>query len=56
MDYIFRWIEVRFPSGDQLPLVDAPVGSKPKDTGDISSLATSPVGFEDTYVPGDAQP
>src|SRR5262252_11231705 len=44
MDYIFRWIEARFLTGDQLPLFDVPVGKKSNGKGDIASPAAPPVG------------
>jgi ribonucleoside-diphosphate reductase alpha chain len=56
MDYIFRWIEARFLTGDQLPLFHIPVDGKPKATGDISSLPAHPGVLEDTYVSGDVPP
>jgi ribonucleoside-diphosphate reductase alpha chain len=51
MDYIFRWIEQRFLSGEQLPLFGVPAGKKLEDAG-----GTSLARFEDTYAPGDAPP
>ena len=54
MDYIFRWIESRFLTGDQLPLFNIPVGGTPNDIGDVPSSATPPSGFEQSYLPGDA--
>src|SRR5215469_3105005 len=56
MDYIFRWIEARFLTADPLPHFSIPAAKKPNDGGDIASLATSPSGFEQTYLPGDAPP
>lgn len=54
MDYIFRWIEARFLTEDQLSLFNIPAGGTPNDKGDVPSSATPPSGFEESYVPGDA--
>lgn len=54
MDYIFRWIESRFLTGDQLPLFNISTGGTNNHKGDFPSSATSPNGFEESYVPGDA--
>jgi ribonucleoside-diphosphate reductase alpha chain len=54
MDYIFRWIESRFLTGDQLPLFNIPVGGTPNDKGDVPSSAMPQRGFETSFVPGDA--
>jgi len=56
MDYIFRWIEARFLTADPLLHFNIPAAKKPNDEGDVASLATSPSGFEQTYLPGDAPP
>jgi ribonucleoside-diphosphate reductase alpha chain len=56
MDYIFRWIEARFLTGDQLPIFQIPIDGKPKGNVQISSLAAHPGLLEDTYVAGDAPP
>jgi ribonucleoside-diphosphate reductase alpha chain len=54
MDYIFRWIEARFLTREQLPRFNMPVGGTPNDKRDIPSSATPPSGFEESYMPGDA--
>src|SRR5262249_49469645 len=52
MDYIFRWIEARFLTGDQLPLLDVPLGGKTNAKDNLASLAAPPKGFEETYGQG----
>ena len=56
MDYIFRWIEARFLTGDQLPLFRTPVDGKPKVADEIPSPSRHSGILEDTYVSADAPP
>jgi ribonucleoside-diphosphate reductase alpha chain len=56
MDYIFRWIERRFLSGDQLPLFDVPAQEKVGDQGTISPVPGLLARFEDACMSGDAPP
>ena len=56
MDYIFRWIERRFLSGDQLPLFDVTAQEKVGDQGTISPVPGLLARFEDACMPGDAPP
>jgi ribonucleoside-diphosphate reductase alpha chain len=56
MDYIFRWIERRFLSGDRLPLFDVPAQEKVGDQGTISPVPGLLARFEDACMSGDAPP
>jgi ribonucleoside-diphosphate reductase alpha chain len=55
MDYLFRWMELRFLSGKQLPLFAETVISD-KNTGMESNQAPASVSqiLPDDFVPGDA--
>ena len=56
MDYLFRWIELRFLSGDQLPLFGALNGRGSSSGEGKASLLPegAPAQFESPYVVGDA--
>jgi len=56
MDYLFRWIELRFLSGHQLPLFAAPEGPRLSLEGSGAVVGLSSTRFEYTYMPGDAPP
>jgi len=55
MDYLFRWMELRFLSGKQLPLFVA-TAADGESTGSASNQASSSVSQfrQDSYVAGDA--
>jgi ribonucleoside-diphosphate reductase alpha chain len=55
MDYIFRWMELRFLSGKQLPLFGATViAEKNSDTESNQAAASVSQFFQDNYAAGDA--
>ena len=55
MDYLFRWMDLRFLSGKQLPLFVANAAAD-KNAGDESKQMPASVSqfYEDSYAPGDA--
>ena len=54
MDYLFRWLGLRFLSANQLRLSVACDVRKPADEGTLSPLVGSPTWCENAHVPGDA--
>jgi ribonucleoside-diphosphate reductase alpha chain len=56
IDYLFRWIELRFLSGDQLPLFGTLNGHSGGDGKPSLPPVSVPAPFEHPYVAGDAPP